>query len=91
MPSSKNYKRDYKKEYSNYQGKADQKKKRASRGRARYKMMKKGKVRLGDGLDVIHKSGNPLQNDSKNLGVQSKSENRSYARTRSAKKVNKSD
>lgn len=85
-PSSDNYKRDYKKEYANYQGSPEQKKKRASRGRARYSMMKKGKVRLHDGKDVDHKDTNANNNSASNLRVQSKSENRSYARTKTAGK-----
>ena len=86
MPSSKNYKRDYKKEYANYHASPDQKKKRASRGRARYKLMKKGRVRIGDGKDVDHKDTNANNNSENNLRVQSKSNNRSYARTKSAGK-----
>ena len=86
MPSSKNYKRNYKKEYENYQGSEDQKEKRASRGRARYSMMKKGKARLGDGMDVDHKDTNANNNSSKNLRVQSKSANRSYPRNKNAGK-----
>ena len=86
MPSSPNYKRDYKKEYSNYQGSKEQKEKRASRGRARYKLMKKGRVRLGDGMDVAHKNNNPKDNSPKNLRVQSKSANRSYPRNSHAGK-----
>ena len=86
MPSSPGYKRDYQKEYSNYQGKPDQKKKRASRGRARYSLMKKGKVRIGDGKDVDHKDTNANNNNSSNLRVQSPSQNRSYPRTKSAGK-----
>jgi hypothetical protein len=86
MPSSKNYKRDYKKEYENYQGSKEQKKKRASRGRARYSLMKKGRVRIGDGLDVDHKDTNANNNSAKNLRVQSKSANRSYPRNKSAGK-----
>ena len=84
MPSSENYKRDYKAEYANYQGKPDQKKKRASRGRARYKLMKQGRVRLGDGLDVAHKNNNPNDNKTTNLAVQTKRQNRSYKRTKNA-------
>lgn len=87
MPSSPNYKRDYKQEYANYQGKADQKKKRASRGRARYSLMKKGRVRLGDGKDVDHKNTNANDNSPSNLRVQSKSTNRSYPRNKSAGKL----
>lgn len=86
MPSSKNYKRDYKKEYANYQGKPDQIKKRASRNAARKKMEKAGKVRKGDGKDVDHKNTNAKDNSNKNLRVQSKSKNRSFARNKKAGK-----
>lgn len=84
MPSSKNYKRNYREEYDRYQGKPSQKKKRASRGRARYSLMKKGKVRLGDGMDVAHKDNNANNNSSSNLKVQSKSGNRSFKRNKKA-------
>jgi hypothetical protein len=83
--------RNYRKEYDNYQGTEEQKKNRAKRNAARAKMTKAGKVRKGDGKDVTHKSGNPKNNDKKNLGVQSKSKNRSFARTKTAKKKNKTD
>ena len=83
--------RNYKKEYANYQGTPAQKKKRAARGRSRYALMKAGKVRLGDGVDVIHKNGNALDTNKKNLGTSSPSANRSYPRTASAKKVNPRD
>lgn len=86
MPSSLGYVRDYKAEYTNYQGKEDQKKKRASRGRARYKLMKKGKVKLHDGLDVDHKNTNANDNSPSNLRVQPKSKNRSYPRNKNAGK-----
>lgn len=87
MPSSKNYKRDYKAEYNRYQGKPSQKKKRASRGRARYKMMKKGRVRLGDGMDVDHKNTNANNNSEKNLRVVKASSNRSFKRNKKAGKA----
>ena len=86
MPSSKNYKRDYKKEYSNYHSSDSQKAKRASRGRARYSLMKKGRVRLGDGMDVDHKDTNANNNSSSNLRVKSKSSNRSFKRNSNAGK-----
>ena len=86
IPSSKNYKRDYKKEYEDYQGTPAQKKKRASRGRARYSLMKKGRVRIGDGLDVDHVDTNANNNSPSNLRVQSKSANRSYPRNSRAGK-----
>lgn len=78
-------KRNYRKEYDNYQGKPEQKKNRASRNAARSKMEEKGKVRKGDGKDVVHKNDNPKDNRDKNLGVQKKSTNRSFPRTKNAK------
>lgn len=72
--------RNYKKEYENYQGSAEQKRNRAARGRARYALMKKGKVWEGDGKDVDHKNGNPNDNKASNLRVQSKKANRSFKR-----------
>lgn len=84
-------KRNYEKEYQNYQGTEKQKKNRAKRNAARAKMEKAGKVHKGDGQDVIHRNGNPKDNKTSNLGVQSKSKNRSYARTKSARKKNPRD
>lgn len=86
MPSSKNYKRDYKQEYANYHSSPEQKKKRASRGRARYSLAKKGRVRIGDGLDVDHKDTNANNNSESNLRVVSKSTNRSFKRDKNAGK-----
>lgn len=51
-------------------------------------LMREGKVRKGDGKDVAHKNGNPKDNRKKNLSIQSKHKNRSYARTRTARKKN---
>lgn len=82
-------KRNYRKEYDNYQGKPDQIKKRTSRNAARALMVKDGKVKKGDGKDVDHKNTNPRDNSRKNLRVQSKTANRSYARTVTARKRNK--
>jgi len=79
-------KRDYKKEYSNYQGTAEQKKKRASRNSARSAMVKAGKVRKGDGKDVDHKNGNPKDNAKNNLRVTTKRANRSFPRNAKAGK-----
>jgi hypothetical protein len=86
MPSSPGYKRNYKKEYANYQGTEVQKKRRASRNAARTKMAKAGLVKKGDGKDVHHTTGNPLNN--KKLSVKPKSVNRSVARTTTARKKN---
>lgn len=86
MPSSKNYKRDYKQEYRNYHASPEQKKKRASRNAARAEMEKAGKVRKGDGKDVAHRDNNPKNNSKGNLAVQSKAKNRSFARNKNAGK-----
>ena len=81
--------RNYKKEYKNYHSSLEQKKKRASRNTARSKMVKSGVVKKGDKKDVTHRNGNPKDNKKKNLGVAKRSSNRSYARTKNAKKVNR--
>lgn len=77
--------RPYKKEYAQYHGTEEQKKNRAQRNAARREMEAAGRVRKGDGKDVDHKT--PISrgggNGKGNLRVQSKSANRSYARTKS--------
>lgn len=70
-------KRNYRKEYDEYHGTAKQRANRSKRVLARRKMMKKGKVRKGDGKDVNHKNGNPQDNSDNNLEVMSKHKNRS--------------
>lgn len=67
--------RNYDKEYANYQGTEEQKKRRAIRNAARRKLEDEGRVRKGDGKDVHHVSG--LHNAASNLRVLSKSTNRS--------------
>ena len=69
--------RDYKKEYRDYHGKPEQKKRRAGRNSARRQMTKLGRARKGDGKDVDHKDRNPRNNSQGNLRMQSKSQNRS--------------
>lgn len=78
--------RNWRKEYDNYHASEKQKKNRASRNAARAKMTKAGKVRKGDGKDVDHKSGSPTNNSKSNLRVKSKSANRSFPRTKTARK-----
>lgn len=80
--------RSYRDEYKNYQGKPEQIKRRASRNAARSKMVKAGKASKGDGKDVAHANGNPFDNKVNNLRTESPKKNRSYARTKNAKKVN---
>jgi hypothetical protein len=86
MPSSPGYKRNYKQEYKTSQSSTKAKKDRASRNAARRKMEKAGKVRKGDGKDVAHKNNNAKDNRKSNLSVQSKAKNRSFARTKTARR-----
>lgn len=74
-----------------YNSKPEQVKRRTARNRARREMIKAGKARKGDGKDVAHKNGNPLDNRKGNLTMQSKRQNRSYPRTRNAGKRNPRD
>lgn len=74
-----------------YNKKPEQKKRRAQRNAARAKMIKAGKAKKGDGKDVAHRNGNPKDNSSSNLTMQSKKENRSFARTKTAGKRNPKD
>ena len=86
MPNSPGYKRNYKKEYANYHGKPAQVKRRNARNAARNKLKKAGVAVAGK--DVAHRNGNPRDNRRGNLAVKTASQNRSYARTRTARKRN---
>ncbi len=69
--------RDYKKEYDDYHGKPEQRKRRSSRVLARRLIEKRmGKSAL-NGKDVDHKDGNPMNNSLSNLRATSVSFNRS--------------
>jgi len=83
--------RNYKSEYENYQGKPEQIKRRGSRNKARAEMIKAGKASKGDGKDIGHKDGNPLNDKMSNYKSESKSSNRSFPRTKTAKKKFKKD
>ncbi len=70
-------KRDYRKEYDEYQGKPEQIKRRAQRNAARAKAVKAGAAHRGDGKEVDHLGSNrtgPLNN--KRVRVVSKAANR---------------
>jgi hypothetical protein len=69
-----------------YNSKPEQKKRRAKRNAARAKMIKAGKARKGDGKDVAHKNNNPHDNRASNLAMQSKAKNRSFKRTKTARR-----
>src|SRR6478609_4331013 len=47
-------KRDYRKEYDDYQGTTEQKKRRADRNRARRRAQREGRVHKGDGKELDH-------------------------------------
>lgn len=47
-------KRDYRKEYDDYQGTPEQKKRRADRNRARRKAIREGRVHKGDSKELDH-------------------------------------
>jgi len=72
--------RDYKKEYANYQGKPEQKKRRAQRNKIRRQMLREGRVRKGDNMDIHHRDGNPSNNSPNNVIVKPRSKNRSFPR-----------
>jgi len=78
--------RDYSKERK-YDSKPEVKARRAARNRARYKLMKEGKVSKGDGKDVDHKKPLSKGGSTKrsNLRPKPAAKNRSYPRTKSAR------
>ncbi len=68
--------RDYKKEYSEYHSRPEQIKRRAARVMARRYKERNGHAHKGDGKDIDHKDGNPLNNKPENLQVRDRSANR---------------
>ena len=84
MPSSPNYKRNYKQEARTE--KPLRVKKRAKRNQARRVALKAGLVKKGDGKDVHHRDGNAMNTKRSNLSVKTASKNRSFPRTKSAGK-----
>jgi hypothetical protein len=65
--------RDYPKEYKDYHGKPEQVAARSNRNKA---VRSKGREGAGDGKEVDHKDGNPMNNSPKNLRVVSRTTNR---------------
>jgi len=65
------------------------KKKRAMRNRARRKFVREGRAHKGDGKDINHKDGNPLNNKADNLEAISASKNRAEASDKLKNKRNK--
>ena len=73
--------RNYRSEYDSYHARPEQKKNRAMRNAARAKMMKAGKVKKGDGKDVVHRKAiDKGGSNGDGLSVQSRAANRSFRR-----------
>lgn len=73
--------RNYRDEYDKYHASPEQKKNRAKRNAARAKMMKAGKVKKGDGMDVAHvKAFDKGGSNADGLRVEPKTKNRSFKR-----------
>ncbi len=74
--------RDYKKEYANYDGTEEVKKKRAQRNKARRMLEREGVVKKGDGKDVDHMTplGKGGTSARSNLKAKPASANRSFPR-----------
>lgn len=80
MPYKNKADRKYK-QAAEYEDTPEQVKNRMARNRARYKLMKEGKVHKGDGKDVAHKKALDKGGSNKDgVTVQSKSANRSFKR-----------
>lgn len=77
----------HRKAQAKYQKDPIQVQKRENRNEARRKLMKEGKVHVGDGKDVLHKDGNALNNSPVNWKAGSRHKNRSYARDKKAHKA----
>jgi len=82
MPYKDKSDRNYRREYDTYQGTEEQKKNRAARNAARAKLMKLGKVKKGDGLDVDHRKmlAKGGTNNTSNLRAIPAGDNRSFPR-----------
>ena len=79
-------KRNYRKEYDNYASTPGAKRRRAMNNKARRKMMRLGRVHKGDDKDVDHIDTNEFNASTENLRVVSKKRNRSFARTKTARR-----
>jgi len=76
-------------EYKKYHSSKKMKQERALRKKNRRSALRKGLVKKGDEKHIDHKNGNPRDNRKTNLRAVPASKNRSFKRTRTARKVNK--
>lgn len=77
--------RDYKKEYDRYHSTTKAKKQRARNNKDRRKALRQGRVKKGDGKDIAHSKPGARGKTS----VQSSSKNRSFPRTKTARRKKK--
>lgn len=68
--------RDYRREYAKFQSSPKAKAERAARNRNRRAAERAGHVRKGDGREIDHRNGNPMDNRRSNLRIVSRSVNR---------------
>jgi len=80
-------KRNYAQENTRYKSRPEQVAKRTSRNAARRAATRQGIVKKGDGKDVDHKNGNPMDNRPANLRAVTASANRSFPRNKKAGKL----
>ena len=78
--------RNYQKEYRNYDSKPKRVKARVARNKARRIMKRAGLAKVGDNKDVHHIDDNTRNNSRSNIRMRAQSSNRSYPRTRTARK-----
>ena len=71
-----------------YGAKPEQRERRSARTNARNKLIRSGRASVGDGKDLDHKNGNPLDNSSKNLRMVNRSFNRGRDNNKWRKKTN---
>ena len=79
--------RNYKAEYRKFQSSRKSKLDRASRNKARRKLMASGAVSKGDGRDIDHRDKNPRNNSRSNLRITSKKLNRGKYRVAQCNKI----
>ena len=72
-------KRNYKEEYRKFQSSIEDIRARAKLNAARRKAQREGRVSKGDGKEVHHVNGNPMDNSEDNLRVVSRKYNREEA------------
>ena len=80
-------KRNYAQENTRYKSRPEQVAKRTSRNAARRAAIRQGVAKKGDGKDVDHKNGNPMDNRPANLRVVAAKSNRSFPRNKKAGKL----